>query len=73
MVAAIDAGVTRLVHLPNKDFTTYDQAERVAQTGSIVAGLIAFGAPNIDTLSAAPAAGAVDQGQHRALPRGKLA
>ena len=56
MVAAIDAGVTRLVHLPNKDFTTYEQAERVAQTGSIVAGLIAFGAPNIDTLSPAPAA-----------------
>jgi len=56
MVAAIDAGVTRLVHLPNKDFTTYEQAEKVAQTGSIVAGLIAFGAPNIDTLSAAPAA-----------------
>ena len=26
MVAAIDAGVTRLVHLPNKDFTTYEQA-----------------------------------------------
>jgi imidazolonepropionase-like amidohydrolase len=56
MVAAIDAGVTRLVHLPNKDFTTYEQAERAAQTGSIVAGLIAFGAPNIDTLSAPPAA-----------------
>ena len=56
MVAAIDAGVTHLVHLPNKDFTSYEQAERVAQTGSIVAGLIAFGAPNIDTLSAAPAA-----------------
>ena len=56
MVAAIDAGVTRLVHLPNKDFTTYEQAERVAQTGAIVAGLIAFGAPNIDTLSPAPAA-----------------
>ena len=55
MVAAIDAGVTRLVHLPNKDFTSYEQAERVAQTGSIVAGLIAFGAPNIDSLSAAPA------------------
>ena len=30
MVAAVDAGVTRLVHLPNKDFTTYEQAERVA-------------------------------------------
>jgi hypothetical protein len=50
------AGVTRLVHLPNKDFTSYDQAERVAQTGSIVAGLIAFGAPNIDRLSTAPSA-----------------
>jgi imidazolonepropionase-like amidohydrolase len=51
MVAAVDAGVTRLVHLPNKDFTNYEQAQRVAETGSIVAGLIAFGAPNIDTLS----------------------
>jgi cytosine/adenosine deaminase-related metal-dependent hydrolase len=56
MVAAVDAGVTRLVHLPNKDFTSYEQAERVAQTGSIVAGLIAFGAPNIDTVSGPPAA-----------------
>jgi imidazolonepropionase-like amidohydrolase len=55
MVAAIDAGVTRLVHLPNKDFTTYEQAEKVAQNGAIVAGLIAFGAPNIDRLSPAPA------------------
>src|SRR5690242_8258099 len=55
MTAAIDAGVTRLVHLPNKDFTTYEQADNVAKTGSIVAGLIAFGAPNVDTLSAAPA------------------
>ena len=55
MVGAIDAGVTRLVHIPNKDFTTYDQAERVAQTGSIVAGAIAFGAPYIDRLSPAPA------------------
>src|SRR5687768_1642317 len=55
MVAAIDAGVTRLVHVPNKDFTSYDAAERVAQTGSIVAGADAFGAPYIDSLSAAPA------------------
>jgi imidazolonepropionase-like amidohydrolase len=54
MIAAIDAGVTRLVHLPNKDWTSYEQAERVAQSGSIVAGLIAFGAPNIDHLSEAP-------------------
>jgi imidazolonepropionase-like amidohydrolase len=55
MVAAVDAGVTRLVHLPNKDFTSYEQAETVARAGAIVAGLIAFGAPNIDTLSPAPA------------------
>jgi imidazolonepropionase-like amidohydrolase len=56
MVAAVDAGVTRLVHTPNKDFTSYDQAERVAQTGAIVAGMLAFGAPNIDTRSGPPAA-----------------
>jgi imidazolonepropionase-like amidohydrolase len=55
MVAAIDAGVRRLVHLPNKDWTTYEQAARVAQTGSIVAGLIAFGAPTIDRESPPPA------------------
>lgn len=54
MIAAIDAGVTRLVHLPNKDWTSYEQAEKVTQTGSIVAGLIAFGAPNLDRLSEAP-------------------
>jgi imidazolonepropionase-like amidohydrolase len=56
MTAAVDAGVTRLVHLPNKDFTTFEQAETVAKAGAIVAGLIAFGAPNIDRLSPAPAA-----------------
>jgi imidazolonepropionase-like amidohydrolase len=55
MVAAINAGVTRLVHLPNKDWTSYEDAETVAKTGSIVAGLIAFGAPNIDRLSSGPA------------------
>ncbi len=55
MVAAIDAGVTRLVHLPNKDWTSYEQAEAVAKAGAIVSGLIAFGAPNLDSLSAGPA------------------
>ena len=54
MVAAVDAGVTRLVHLPNKDWTSYEQAETVAKAGAIVAGLIAFGAPNIDSDSPAP-------------------
>jgi len=55
MVASIDAGVTRLVHLPNKDWTSYEQADAVAKAGAIVAGLIAFGAPNIDRLSSGPA------------------
>jgi imidazolonepropionase-like amidohydrolase len=55
MVAAIDAGVRRLVHLPNKDWTSYEAAAKVASTGSIVSGLIAFGAPVIDRESAAPA------------------
>jgi imidazolonepropionase-like amidohydrolase len=55
MLAAVEAGVTRLVHLPNKDWTTYEQADAVAKAGAIVAGLIAFGAPNVDTLSDGPA------------------
>jgi imidazolonepropionase-like amidohydrolase len=48
MVAAIDAGVRRLVHLPNKDWTSREVAAKVASTNSIVLGLIAFGAPIID-------------------------
>lgn len=48
MVAAIDAGVRRLVHLPNKDWTSREAAAKVASTNSIVLGLIAFGAPIID-------------------------
>jgi imidazolonepropionase-like amidohydrolase len=55
MVAAVEAGVRRLVHLPNKDWTGHDAAAKVASTGSIVAGLIAFGAPIIDRDSPAPA------------------
>lgn len=55
MVAAIDAGVRRLVHLPNKDWTSREAAEKVASTNSIVLGLIAFGAPIIDRESPAPA------------------
>jgi len=54
-VAAVDAGVRRLVHLPNKDFTDYDAAAKIASTGSIVAGMLGFGAPIIDRESPAPA------------------
>jgi imidazolonepropionase-like amidohydrolase len=55
MVAAIDAGVRRLVHLPNKDWVSHEAAEKVASTNSIVLGTIGFGAPIIDRESPAPA------------------
>ena len=55
MVAGIDAGVRRFVHLPNKDWTSREAAAKVASTNSIVLGLIAFGAPIIDRDSPAPA------------------
>ena len=55
MVAAIEAGVTRLVHLPNKDWTGFEAADKVAQAHAIVSGLNAFGAPIIDRESPAPA------------------
>ena len=55
MEAAVQVGVTRLVHLPNKDFTRFDEAATVAENGAIVAGLIAFGAPILDRESPAPA------------------
>tara|TARA_R100001143_G_C3354639_1_gene131579 strand:- start:162 stop:1409 length:1248 start_codon:yes stop_codon:yes gene_type:complete len=54
-VAAVEAGVTRLVHLPNKDWTSYDAAETIAANGAIISGLIAFGAPTIDRESGYPA------------------
>lgn len=55
MVAAIDAGVRRLVHLPNKDWMSREAAAKVASTNSIVLGLIGFGAPIIDRESRPPA------------------
>ena len=45
MVAAVDAGVRRLVHLPNKDFTDHDAAAKLAKTGTIALGTVGFGAP----------------------------
>jgi imidazolonepropionase-like amidohydrolase len=45
MVAAVDAGVRRLVHLPNKDFTGHDAAKKLASTGTIALGTVGFGAP----------------------------
>lgn len=45
MMAAIDAGVPLLVHLPNKDWTSKEDAKRVAAAGTKVLATIGFGAP----------------------------
>jgi imidazolonepropionase-like amidohydrolase len=45
MMAAIDAGVRLLVHLPNKDWVTKANAQKLAATGTKILGTIGFGAP----------------------------
>ncbi len=45
MVAAVNAGVRRLVHIPNKDFVDRDAAQLLADTGTISLATIGFGAP----------------------------
>ncbi len=48
MVAATQAGARHQVHLPNKDFMSYADANYIAGTGTIVLDLISFGDPIID-------------------------
>jgi imidazolonepropionase-like amidohydrolase len=45
MVAAVDTGVRLLVHLPNKDWVTRADAQKLAATGTNILGTIGFGAP----------------------------
>jgi len=45
MVAAVDAGVPLLVHLPNKDWVSKEDAKKVAAAGVKVLGTVAFGSP----------------------------
>jgi imidazolonepropionase-like amidohydrolase len=45
MVAAVEAGVRRLVHLPNKDFVDRDAAQLLAATNTMILATIGFGAP----------------------------
>lgn len=47
----LDAGVRRFVHLSERDWTSHAEAARLAESGTIVAGLNAFGAPIIDRFS----------------------
>jgi len=45
MMAAVDAGVPLLVHLPNKDWTSVANAKKLAAAGTKVLATIGFGAP----------------------------
>jgi imidazolonepropionase-like amidohydrolase len=45
MMAAVDAGVPLLVHIPNKDFTSKDDAKKLAASGVKALATIGFGAP----------------------------
>jgi imidazolonepropionase-like amidohydrolase len=45
MMAAVDAGVKLLVHLPNKDWVSKEDAKKVAAAGVKVLGTTAFGSP----------------------------
>lgn len=45
MMAAVDAGVPLLVHLPNKDWVTKALAQKVAAAGVKVLGTVSFGSP----------------------------
>src|SRR4029450_14031264 len=45
MMAAVDAGVPLLVHLPNKDFTSVEDARKLAASGTKILATIGFGAP----------------------------
>ncbi len=45
MVAAVEAGVKLLVHLPNKDWTSKEDAAKVAAAGTKVLGTVGFGTP----------------------------
>ena len=45
MMAAVSAGVPLLVHLPNKDFTSVEDAKKLAASGTKILATIGFGAP----------------------------
>ena len=45
MVAAIDAGAPLLVHLPNKDWMSKEDAKKLAASGTKILGTVGFGTP----------------------------
>jgi imidazolonepropionase-like amidohydrolase len=45
MIGAVDAGVPLLVHLPNKDWVSKENAKKVAAAGVKMLGTVSFGSP----------------------------
>ncbi len=45
MIAAVEAGVPLLVHLPNKNWVSKEDAQKVAAAGTKVLGTVSFGSP----------------------------
>ncbi len=45
MVAAVDAHVPLLVHLPNKDWVSKEDAKKLAASGTKILGTVGFGTP----------------------------
>ena len=45
MVAAIESGVPLLVHLPNKDWVSKENAKKLAAAGTKILGTVGFGTP----------------------------
>jgi imidazolonepropionase-like amidohydrolase len=45
MIAAVDAGAPLLVHLPNKDFMSREDARKLAASGTKILGTTGFGVP----------------------------
>jgi imidazolonepropionase-like amidohydrolase len=45
MVAAVEAGVPLLVHLPNKDWVSKEDAQKLAASGTKILGTVSFGSP----------------------------
>jgi imidazolonepropionase-like amidohydrolase len=45
MMAAVNAGVPLLVHLPNKDWVSKEDAKKLAASGTKILGTVSFGSP----------------------------
>ncbi len=45
MIGAVEAGARLLVHLPNKDWVSKEDAKKLAETGTKILGTVGFGSP----------------------------